>query len=84
MKTLTLRGISEELERAIRSAARESNRSINKAAVSLLEQGLGLKSTKYKTYHDLDHLAGTWTTDEHERFHESIKELETIDEDLWK
>lgn len=84
MKTLTLRGIDDTLADALKKASKESNTSINKTAIRLLREALGLDKKKYRTYHDLDHLAGTWTLKEYEQFQESIKDFETIDEELWK
>ena len=34
--------------------------------------------------HDLDHLAGSWTSAEEETFEESTQYFEQIDEDLWQ
>ena len=61
MKTLTLRGIDNTLADALKKASEKSNTSINKTVIRLLKEALGLEKKKYKTYHDLGHLAGTWT-----------------------
>jgi hypothetical protein len=52
----------------------------------LLEESAGGKAKKKEPvrYHDLDHLAGTWTKEEAAAFDKLIAEQRTIDPDLWK
>ncbi len=45
----------------------------------LLSEQLGMK----QRFHDLDHLAGTWSETEARDFQEAIGAFETIDETLW-
>ena len=84
MKTLTLRGIDNTLASALKKASEQSHTSINKTAIRLLKEALGLEKKKYRTYHDLDHLAGTWTEEEYEQFREATKEFGKIDKDIWE
>jgi hypothetical protein len=51
-----------------------------------LEESAGgtAKKTASIRYHDLDHLAGTWTTEEAEALEQLIAEQRTIDSELWK
>jgi hypothetical protein len=35
-------------------------------------------------YHDLDHLAGTWSEEEFAEFEEHLSAQRSIDEDLWR
>ncbi len=60
--------------------------SVNKAVISLLEESLGKKPQKKEQvrYHDLDHLAGSWTKEEAEAFDKITQSFRTIDPDLWK
>jgi len=84
MKTLTLRGIDEELaNRLEREAARERG-SVNFVILSLLREKLGLSKPKFrKVHHDMDDLAGTWTEDEAREFDEIVREFSQVDKDLW-
>ena len=59
---------------------------MNKAVIELLEESAGSKAKKKAPvlYHDLDHLAGTWTKEEAAAFDKLIVEQRTIDPELWK
>ena len=53
--------------------------------LNMIKSSLGMdEKPTFPTYHDLDHLAGTWTKKEQDLFFESIKELEEIDKDMWE
>ncbi len=84
MKTLTLRGIDDSLAEALKKSSKKLNTSINKTAIHMLKEATGLSNEKYKTYNDLDSLAGTWTEEEYNQFQDSIKDFEKIDEEIWK
>jgi hypothetical protein len=43
-----------------------------------------VKKKEKVRYHDLDHLAGTWSKEEAEAFEKLIAEQRTIDPELWK
>lgn len=80
-----LRGISPQMMSILKKEAESSNLSVNLFVLKLIEQGIGhAPYRKKKTYHDLDHLAGTWSKQESRLFDESIQVFEKIDEDLWK
>lgn len=80
MKNLTIRGIDEDLEKTLKEEAKLRRTSMNKLVLEILRQNL----TKKKYYHDLDHLAGTWTAEEAEEFEKHISPFEQIDEEMWK
>ena len=42
-----------------------------------------VRKTKCQQYHDLDHLAGTWTVQDAKEFEENIESLQSVDDDLW-
>jgi hypothetical protein len=84
MKTLTIRGLSAETNRNLQDRAKRNGSSLNKTVVAVLEEVLGSPHTKKKTYHDLDHLAGTWSRRESEQFEEQTKAARKIDKELWK
>lgn len=86
MKTLTIRGIDMEMDEKIKEKAQESRESINKMMLRLLKSALGIgeKKPTFPIYHDLDHLAGTWTKEDEEEFNANTKAFEKIDEELWK
>ncbi len=87
MKQLTIRGIPEEVGRAIEREAKRRGKSKNKIVVSLLRQATGVKSVKSngaRLFHDLDHLFGAWSANEADRFEKYLRDHRKMDEDLWK
>jgi len=85
MKTLTIRGVDAELERAIKTRAQQNNLSANQWIIRALKKVTGTgKEPVIKTYHDLDDLAGGWTKEETAAFRKNTKLFEKIDEDIWK
>lgn len=62
MKTLMVRGIDGDVQKGLENLARREGISVNSAVVKTLRAALGLdKKRRTKQYHDLDHLAGSWT-----------------------
>ncbi|MGD0310472.1 MAG: hypothetical protein ABSC02_14450 [Acidobacteriota bacterium] len=85
MKTLTVRGIDGEVQKGLENLARREGISVNSAVVRTLRAALGLdKKRRTKQYHDLDHLAGTWTAVDGEEFQKNTACFEKIDEAIWK
>ena len=85
MKAITLRNLPPEVSKAIQQRAKRNKTSVNRAVIGLLEESLGKKQQKKDKvrYHDLDHLAGSWTKKEAEEFEKFIAEQRTIDPGLW-
>jgi hypothetical protein len=86
VKTITLRGIDQELETALQAKSKEfSTNSLNSTILRVLNESLGLSKRRYgKVHHDLDHLAGTWTDADLEEFEEATAVFEQIDAELWQ
>ena len=86
MKAITLRNLPPEVARTIQQRAKQKKTSVDKAVIELLEESVGGKEKKKAPvrYHDLDHLAGTWTKEEAAAFEALIAEQRTIDPQLWK
>jgi hypothetical protein len=85
MKTVTIRGIDEELDRAIKSRAQQNNLSANQWILQALKKVTGTgREPVFKEYHDLDALAGGWTKEEAAAFKKHTHVFERIDEDAWK
>jgi hypothetical protein len=85
VKTISLRGIDEELAENLKRTAKERGGSINKTVLEILRNSLGLNSrTRGRVFHDLDDLAGTWSDTDWQQFKKATKFFDTIDKDLWK
>ena len=85
MKNISLRGIDEKLERAIKRQARETHESMNTTILRALYRAFDLeKQLTYPEHNDLDKLAGTWSTDDEEEFNRTQSNFQKIDEEMWK
>ena len=85
MKAITLRGIDDDLDQALRRAAARSSASVNATILRLLRTALRLEKKKFRVvHHDLDSLAGTWTAEDLQEFEEHTRPFSEVDEDLWK
>ena len=85
MKTMTIRGINEQLAGKIRELSRKRGESMNKTVIHLLKEASGLSQEEtFTVYHDLDSLAGTWTVKEEDEFHEQTRPLREIDREMWR
>ena len=80
MKAVTLRNLPSEVAHTVQQRAKQKKTSLNKAVIELLEESAGGRAKKKAPvrYHDLDHLAGTWTNEEAAAFDKLIAEQRTI------
>ena len=76
----TLRGVPDHVDRALREKAAMCGLSLNRVALEVLEQGLGV-APEPRRFHDLDYLAGTWVDDP--AFDRVIEEMDLIEEPRW-
>lgn len=86
MKQLTVRGLGDELIRAIRRLAARDATSLNRAAVKLMRQGAGLADGPgpNRVGTSLDDLIGTWSDAEADEVDRAMRHFETIDEAMWE
>ena len=76
MKAITLRNIPPKVQKGIRERTRQKRISANRAVIELLQERLEVPQRgKDGLYHDLDHLFGTWTTEQAEEFDRILKEM---------
>ena len=78
-----LRGISPEIMVVLKREAIRLHISINTLVLKMIERGLGFTYEK-PVYHDLDGLAGAWSSAEEKTFEANTQYFEQIDKDLWK
>ena len=83
MKTLSLRGIDEEMEKALKKEAQTAKTSINTTILNLIRESIGLRK-RGKIYQDLDELAGTWNEKDEEMFKENTQFFDRINNEIWK
>ncbi len=84
MATITLRGIDDETREKLKSYAKQEGISLNAFLLRLIKESIGLEDKRRtRKYHDLDHLAGTWTEEGFSTFNEAIRDFEKIDSEIW-
>jgi len=84
MTTMTARGLDEVLVKKLKERAKEEGTSINAVLLKILREGLKLdKKPRMVVYHDLDHLAGTWSDKDYSEFQKKVADFEKLDKDLW-
>src|SRR5262245_30987467 len=78
----TVRNVPPTVDAALRRKAAAEGNSLNEVLRQALVKEAVLSSQGKRTYHDLDHLAGTWVEDP--EFDAAIAAQDVIDESLWK
>ena len=85
MKTVTIRGIDENLDKMIKTMAGEARMSINQWLIQALRKVTHLDRKKvFNEYHDLDSLAGGWSKEEALQFKKNTSIFEIVDEEIWQ
>ncbi|MEI6972921.1 MAG: hypothetical protein WCL44_15565 [bacterium] len=79
---MTLRHVPDEVGKGLRIRARKEGRSLNRAAIELLEQALGIRTADAKK-RDLSRFAGQWSREECRAFERNIKLFDRIDPEVW-
>lgn len=85
MGSLSIRGVDERLAALLKQEAAAAHKSMNQFVLELLMERVGLGKGKQFTgeFHDLDHLFGKWSEEEHKRIQGKVDEERGIDEELW-
>jgi hypothetical protein len=83
ISNFNLRGVPSEVMELLKKEAKRLHTSVNTLVLKMIEQRLGFTCERY-VYHDLDHLAGSWSAAEEKTFKENTQSFEQIDKDLWQ
>ena len=84
---LTIRGFDGELGLRLRRLAKEREISLNRAALVLMRRGAGLDAPSAGpdvVGDSLDHLMGIWSASEAAEFRVATRDLDRVDESLWR
>ena len=85
MNQLTIRGFDDELAACIQDLARREGISLNRAVMRLLRRGANLDQYEADVVgSSLDHLMGTWPTEEADRIDRALEDFSSIDDAMWK
>lgn len=76
----TLRNVPPELDSALRTKAKEEEKSLNQATIDALLQAFGLKREPAKR-RDLSFLVGSWDSDP--EVEKALEDQRKIDPELW-
>jgi hypothetical protein len=85
MKNITIRGIDDRLDQALKTIAGRDARSVNQLVLDVLRERFGLaKAARHSTrHHDLDGLFGAWSEEEYLEVQGAVEEQRTLDPELW-
>ncbi len=86
VKQLTLRGVDSNLHHDLKAEADRRGLSVNRYILSVLRGAQGVDASDRRAaveYHELDHLAGTWSQADGADFERQLAAQRSIDEDLW-
>jgi hypothetical protein len=79
----TIRGVSPNLDKALRIMAKRRGRSLNAVTLEILKVGIGIPEWTGPN-HGLDELFGKLSKSEAKRLDEAAKELRAIDKRDWQ
>lgn len=80
---MTLRQIPDEVEKGLRARAKKTGRSLNRTAITLLEQALNTRAAGAKK-RDLSRFSGQWSREECLSFERDTRIFEQIDAEVWQ
>lgn len=84
MGAITLRNLPPKLRRRIEEEARATGSSLNKTVIRLLLRATGIAGNSSELrFHDLDHLAGSWSDEQATEFDDALAGQRAIDPELW-
>jgi ferritin-like protein len=83
MKSISVHGIDEEIEKKIGERAKSEGKSVNKIVKELIAKALGLGDKPPDNRAMFEDLSGIWTEEEEQEFLASIADLEKTDEKDW-
>ena len=86
MATVSIRGLDEKILARLKRQARREGSSLNSLVLRILQGEPTAKASVLppKTFHDLDTLAGTWSSQQVRAFERDTAVFAKIDPGLWK
>ncbi len=81
MKAITLRNVPPDLAEALDREKRRRGQSLNRTAIDLLKQGLGVGTSRSN---GLVRLAGGWSDERVREFEGALAPFGDIDPEMWK
>ncbi|HEX2164464.1 MAG TPA: hypothetical protein VHM02_10985 [Thermoanaerobaculia bacterium] len=81
MRNLTIRNLPAAVAEALDAERRRRRGTLNQTVIELLSQGLGVGTTRSN---GLGRLAGSWSEEEFREFQEAVRDLDRVDDELWR
>jgi plasmid stability protein len=83
MKSISIHGIDDEMEKRIAARAKIEGKSVNKIVKELIARALGMGEKPPDNRALFEDLSGVWTEEDEREFLASIADLEKTDEKDW-
>jgi len=84
MKSISVHGIDEEMDKAVEERAKSEGKSVNKIVKELIAKALGIGDKPPDNRVEFAELCGVWTEAEAAEFIELIADFETVDAKDWR
>ena len=78
-RQITIRGVSTELSRRLKTLSEARGESLNSTLLHLLESSLGIAERRERLLRFV-----TWTEEDAQEFEEALRAQRVIDDELWK
>jgi hypothetical protein len=84
MKSISVHGIDEKMEKIIDERAKKEGKSVNRIVKELIAKALGIGDKPQDHRAEFAELCGVWTEAEAAEFMELIADFETVDAKDWQ
>jgi ferritin-like protein len=84
MKSISVHGIDEEMEKAIEERAKSEGKSVNKIVKELIAKALGIGDKPPDNRVEFAELCGVWTETEASEFMKLMADIEVVDAKDWR
>jgi hypothetical protein len=84
MKSISVHGVTEEMEKAVEERAKSEGKSVNKIVKELIAKALGIGDGPTDNRAEFADLCGVWTEEQATEFMKLIADLEVADAKDWQ
>jgi hypothetical protein len=85
METIIIREMESSVAETLKKTAEQEGKTVDRFVAEIIEKYLDTKKGgELGTYHDMDHLFGTWSEDEFHLIQGKIDSERKIDRELWE
>ena len=84
MKSITVHGIDQKMEKLIQERAKSAGTSVNRIMKELLAKALGVDKKSRDHREEFLELFGVWTEADEKEFLDALRDFEAVDPEDWK